>query len=661
MGLPDNFSLVREAAQTATADFALITDSNLSIVYVSPSFTAMTGYTQGDLEGKNCRVLQGVGTDPNTRMHIRDLLTSGGIFDGKILNYRKDGSPFWTSLRITPLRVGSTTTVTHFVSVQRDISNDVALLTQLQDLARHDPVTGLPNRPAAERALEIVVKRSLDLEVTAAVGLIDLDDFRHVNNALGHAAGDTVLRQWSTRVLSHLCDGDILARMGGDEFIVILKNLSRAGANEELSARFERIHRAISEPFTVGQQQIFLEMKMGIALVPQDGTDSWSILRSADEALHVAKARKGQGGAWWETATPDSIDLLNEGNATDTSTNSDSDDLVRSQEYRAALQNGDVVVHFQPVVNLREGSVHLFEALARLNLSGGRVVYPGEFLPYFGTEDLRALFVDVLDQALGTLARWDRDGIHHKVSVNLPPAVLLDGTVPALVNKMLEHYEIEPGRLGLELLESEVISLEQQRTTLRELLKIGIGLAMDDLGAGYSSLQRVSSFPFSAIKLDRGLFDNVKERPVETLSVIATLIQLGRDLNMHVAVEGLENESLTEAAFILGGFLGQGYYLSKPIPIQDCLKWSDSFDLGAHLSPIRTPLGALAYHLQFSRLVGPHIFTLESCPLTNFIQGAGASEEIIKWHSHYHENSDPKGGPSQLFIDWLTPLIRARD
>lgn len=660
MGLPDSLSSIREAAQAAVADYALITDANQNIVYVSPSFTAMTGYTQTDLVGKNCRVLQGVGTDPVTRKQIRDRLTFGETFDGKILNYRKDGSPFWTSLKILPMHVGTTATVTHFVSVQRDISNDMALLTQLQDQARHDPITGLPNRSEAERVLELVVKRSLDLEVTAAVGLIDLDDFRQVNNTLGHAAGDTVLRQWSNRVLSHLRDGDVLARMGGDEFLLILKNITRSGANEELSARFERIHQAIAEPFTVGQQRVFLEMKMGIALVPQDGTDSWSILRGADQALHVAKARTGEGSGWWQTAAHGSIQPHVDVDETSSKRTSYSDEQAQSQEYRSALQNGNIIVHFQPVVNLREGSVHLFEALARLDLSEGRIAYPGEFLPYFGTEDLRALFVEVLDQALAALALWDRDGIHHRVSVNLPPAMLLDGTVPSLVNKMLEHYGIEPVRLGLEILESEVISLQQQRTTLRELRSIGVGIAMDDLGAGYSSLQRVSSFPFSAIKLDRGLFEHVKERPVETLSVIATLIQLGRDLNMHVAIEGLENESLTEATFILGGYLGQGYHFSKPIPIQDCLQWAASFDLSAHLGPIRTPLGALAYHLQFSRLAAPHFLDLEQCPLTHFMQETGASAEITKWHAQFHANGEAGAGPSQFLIDWLIPQIRER-
>ncbi len=216
----DELSLVIAAARAATADIALITNATQAILYVSASFTAMTGYEQAELMGQNCRVLQGPGTDSTTRRLMREVLASGEVFEGEILNYRKDGSAFWTALKIIPMRVGSDTAITHYVSIQRDISNHVALLQQLQNQALHDSVTGLPNRTAAERAVEEAVQRSPNREVTVALGLIDLDDFRLVNNTLGHAAGDAVLRQWGARVLSRLREGDVLARMGGDEFIL---------------------------------------------------------------------------------------------------------------------------------------------------------------------------------------------------------------------------------------------------------------------------------------------------------------------------------------------------------------------------------------------------------------------------------------------------------
>ncbi|MDI3243063.1 EAL domain-containing protein [Arthrobacter sp. AL08] len=647
---------VLAAARAATADIALITDAQQDIIFVPDSFTAMTGYTQAELIGLNCRVLQGPGTEPATIRLMREVLASGEVFEGEILNYRKNGSAFWTALKIIPMRVGAGTEITHFVSIQRDISNHMAVLTQLRSQALHDAVTGLPNRTAAERAVGEAVNRALDRDVTVAVGLIDLDDFRLANNTLGHAAGDEVMRQWAARMLSGLREGDVLARMGGDEFILILRNITRSTAQADLSGILERLHQAVEKPFTVDGGKVSIGMSLGVALVPEDGTNSRSILRSADEALYAAKNRRNNRRTWWETAEHASTE--DHGQSIGTGGSPGTGEGAADADYLGAIAAGNIEVYLQPVVDLRDGSVHLFEALARLKLPGGRVVGPYEFLPQLGTDGLSALFADVLRKALEILAAWDQEGIRHNVSVNLPPAVLLDGSTPALIQKLLRAHNIQPHRLGMELLESEDISLEEQRTTLRDLVDSGVGLAMDDLGSGYSSLQRLSSFPFNAIKLDRGLLLHVTDKPVETLSIIATLIQLGRDLGMDVVIEGLENESLTEAAAVLGAPLGQGYYFAKPMPAEDCLRWADSFALQSHLAPIQTPLGALAYHWQFARLAAPHPLELERCPMTRFIHAADASAEVKTWHSHQHDISGLHPGSSQFLIGWLTPQIR---
>ncbi|MCU1633894.1 MAG: hypothetical protein JWM61_2546 [Micrococcaceae bacterium] len=640
-------------ARTAIADIALITDADQAVTFVSSSFTAMTGYEPADMVGRNCRLLQGPGTDAGTPHQMREVLAAGEVFEGEILNYRKDGSAFWAALKIVPMRVGDSLEVTHYVSVQRDISNRVALLKQLEAQAVHDHVTGLPNRIAAERAVEEAVQRSPETDLTVAVGLIDLDDFRIVNNTLGHAAGDVVLQQWATRVLARLREGDVLARMGGDEFLLILGNIARATSDEDLPGILNRLHETVEEPFTVDGRQVRIGMSMGIALVPEDGTDSRSILRSTDEALYLAKGRRNDGVSWWETAAyAQSQSLLDSTTA----------DAVGSRDagmYRSALRSGNILVHFQPIVDLRDGSIALFEALARLELPGGRIAFPDEFLSHLSTENLRVLFDHVLDRALGLIAGWDRAGVRPNVAVNLPPEILHDRTLPALVGRMLHTHGIEPGRLGLELLESQTMVLETQRAALQELAGLGVRLAMDDLGSGYSSLQRLSSFPFSAIKLDRGLFMHVYDRPLETLSVMATLIQMGRDLEMTVVIEGLEDESLTEAATILGAPLGQGYYFAKPMDLEDCGRWADSFDPNLHRSSIRTPLGALAYHWQFARLAAPHPLELEHCPLTRFVRSIGTTSEAEPWHALQHSAQQMHPASSQYLIQWLTEQIHA--
>lgn len=654
----EDFAQVLAAARTATSDIALITDSTQAITYVSASFTAMTGYESADLLGRNCRVMQGPGTDPGMRRQMRDVLASGEVFEGQILNYRKDGSAFWTALKILPMQVGDSPGITHFVSVQRDISNKVALLKQLESQALHDHVTGLPNRTAAERAVDEVVKISLDRNVTVAVSLIDLDDFRLVNNTLGHAAGDAVLQQWAIRMLSRLREGDVLARMGGDEFLLILRNITRNTAGKDLPEILNRFHEAVEEPFPVDGQQARIGMSMGIALVPEDGTDSRSILRSADEALYKAKGRNNPRTSWWATAEHARIHPQGSSKAGNTKKSPSREGEADPEDYRGALRSDNILIHLQPVVDLRNGSVHLFEALARLNLPGGRIAYPDEFLSHLGTDDQRMLFASVLNQALRLISAWDREGIVHNVSVNLPPEILHDGTIPSLIADLLHTHNIPPGRLGLELLESRAADLEAQRMALQELAALGVSLAMDDLGSGYSTLQRLSSFPFSTIKLDRGLFLHVYDRPLETLSIMATLIQMGRDLGMNVVIEGLEDKSLTEAAIILGAPLGQGYYLAKPMAPEDCTGWFDSFALQLHRFPIRTSLGALAYHWQFARLDAPHPLDLESCPLTCFIDKTEATAGLESWHALQHAPEGMHPASSRFLIDRLTHDIR---
>jgi diguanylate cyclase (GGDEF)-like protein/PAS domain S-box-containing protein len=653
---------VLTAAMLAAADIALITDVDQSIVYVSSSFTAMTGYGPEDLLGLNCRVLQGPGTDPGTRRQMRELIASGEVFEGQVLNYRKDGSAFWTALRIVPVRPEASGDITHFVSVQRDITNKVAHVQQLQNQALLDHVTGLPNRVAAEQAIDEAVRVADDRSVTAVIGVIDLDDFRLVNNSVGHAAGDMVLQQWASRVLARLRDGDLLARMGGDEFVLILRDIGRGTLNEDVPEVLSRLHEAVEEPFRVDGQEFRIGMSMGVALIPEDGTDSRSILHAADEALYRAKKRDTRrDDSWWvaaDHAWSEDGAAGSEGNEADRGALEGT--TPGADTYGRALTRESVVVHYQPVVDLQDGSVTSFEALARLTLADGHVASPDEFLPHFGTVELRTLFAKVLDQALGFIARWDGDGVRPNIAVNLPPEILHDSTVPVLVAELLAWYDIEPGGLGLELLESATMRLESQRAVLQELAGLGVHLAMDDLGSGHSSLQRLSSFPFSAIKLDRGLFQDVGDRPLETLSVMATLLQMGRDLGMTVVVEGLEDQCLTEAAIILGAPLGQGYYLSKPLAGEDCRMWFESFELELHRSPIQTFLGALAYHWQFARLAAPHPLEPGLCPLTRFLTINAAPPEVTAWHERQHAPQGAHPASSRLLTRWFTHHIRAR-
>ncbi|WP_422391873.1 putative bifunctional diguanylate cyclase/phosphodiesterase [Arthrobacter sp. N1] len=658
---------VIDAAKIAVAELAVITDAAQRIIYASDSFTLHTGYPSRDVLGKTCRFLQGPGSSRSTIRDMNQVLASGGVFEGEILNYRKDGSAFWSDLKVTPLRLGVDNAITHFVSVQRDVSNRVALVNQLHHQALRDHLTGLPNRSATEQAVTKALREPRSPTSDLVIGMIDLDDFRTINNVYGHAAGDAVLRQWSDRMRNALRSDDFLGRIGGDEFLLVLRPDRWHAGHADMARELDRLHRVVEEPFVISGQTALIGMSMGLVLAPQDLTSAETVLHAADVCLYDVKDKRANRSTWWSfgtaRSTPEhrSPGLPAQGDAgfasagpADTQNRPARATWTPGSEFSPAA----VFIELQPVVDLRDGSIHLFEALARLHLPDGRTAQPDQFLPYLTDEDEQVLFTTVLDQALRVLTRWDEDGAHHNVSVNLPPIVLKDTATPGTVKALLEAHAIAPSRLGLEILESQVMNLDTQRASIQQLVDLGVGLAIDDLGAGHSSLQRLASFPFNALKLDRGLFGNVHDRPLESLSIMATLIQMGRDLDMGVVIEGLEDESLTEAAIVLGAPLGQGYFFARPRSPALSRQWLETFSLTLHQTPIKTLLGALAYHWQFARLHSPHPLDLDHCPLTRFITELGSPHDAPLWHAKQHTDNGIHRASSRHLIDWLSSLIR---
>jgi EAL domain-containing protein (putative c-di-GMP-specific phosphodiesterase class I) len=421
---------------------------------------------------------------------------------------------------------------------------------------------------------------------------------------------------------------------------------------------------------------VTIGMSMGLALFPEDGFDTASLLKSADEALYEVKTRKHDRRRWWELAAElhpasgaaganpsgaGSAGAAPAGTAQgeETADTAEEEAAWARERRRDALYGGGLSIRLQPVIDLRDGSVHLFEALARLTLSNGTVLEPAGFLRDLSTFDLDHLFSTVLEQSLAQLAEWDRRGSTYSVSVNLPPTTLLDPASPALISSALARHGIAPHRLGLELLESQTLEWDIQREALSQLVRLGVGLAMDDLGAGYSSLKRLSSLPFNAIKLDRDLLADIRTKPSETLSLIATLIQMGRDFGMNIVIEGIEDEGIAEAVAVLGAPLGQGFHFSRPLAPQDAAAWVERFRLPAANGALRTCLGALAYHWQFARLGSPHPRALAECPLSRFLDSYGSSADVGRWHIQQHDPRAAHAGAGRLLVDWLVRQIRS--
>jgi diguanylate cyclase (GGDEF)-like protein/PAS domain S-box-containing protein len=327
--------------------------------------------------------------------------------------------------------------------------------------------------------------------------------------------------------------------------------------------------------------------------------------------------------------------------------------------YRQRLFGDGLKMYMQPMVDLQTGALVKVEALARLELADGQVIAPGLFLPLLGQADLARLFRMGLDIVLGQLVAWDRQGLSVDISLNLSPSALFEPACVAWVRDALNRHGVAPGRLTLELLETERIGHQAQDDVIRQLVQVGVHLAMDDLGSGYSSLQRLSALPFDTIKADQSLLAHVLENPVQVLSLIGAIVQMGADFERNVVVEGLESAGLIEAAAMLGAPFGQGYGLARPMPAEEVQAWNSGFRLPIRPGEIHTYLGALAQHWkQVHGGIAEGVQLAGPSPLELFLAGLGEEgAEALAWHRE--ALTGPHGHRArQRLTDWLVDKIK---
>ncbi|HUY01804.1 MAG TPA: EAL domain-containing protein [Rhodocyclaceae bacterium] len=296
--------------------------------------------------------------------------------------------------------------------------------------------------------------------------------------------------------------------------------------------------------------------------------------------------------------------------------------------WRQRLFAGGLVMHYQPIVDLRTGKLAKVEALARLVLEDGQIIAPGQFIPILGARDLDELFRLGLAEALGQIARWDAEGLSFDVTVNLAPSTLAQPGCVYWVRDALGRTQVAPERLFLEITEDQAFGAtdDTSAAATAALVQLGVNLVMDDLGTGYGSLQRLQSLPFRVVKLDQGLVRNVRRSPSRALGFVGALVQLGRDLGISVVVEGLETEDLVEAAVVLGADAGQGFALGRPMPAAAIPGWTQDFVWTVDRKAPRTPLGALATMWRSAQLGGDRHESAEACPVARFLEARGLTD-----------------------------------
>jgi len=447
-------------------------------------------------------------------------------------------------------------------------------------LARRDSLTELPNRLAFQERLQRAVRSGAD----CSIAMIDLDDFKQINDQWGHATGDHVLRVIGHRIQAILRETDFIARLGGDEFALILEGpVAPAQWPDAVEALCGRLHDAVSAPVSLPNgDAVSISLSAGFTLFPLDNVVPDLLVRHADMAVYAAKAAKGESGRFWRLYQDPSL-----GN----------DDQYRS---RRLLQNGAVEVHFQPVLNLDDEKIIAVEALSRLR-DGENLLQPRNFLPDLTLDDRCLLFREVLDTSLDQLVELDKESLALNVSVNLDAQVLLlDSTLPYIKRK-LARTGIQPRRVVLEILEThDFLDLKRAAAQIKAVRALGVRAALDDLGAGYSSILKIRELPLDVVKLDRAFVAGLHEQP-DDLIFISVIQTLTAAMGIKLIVEGVEDEPVLDALRMVGVRHVQGYVVARPMAGGALAGWLRNYQPRRASNAPETLLGAYALHINWIR------------------------------------------------------------
>ena len=416
-------------------------------------------------------------------------------------------------------------------------------------LAYHDALTGLPNRPSLERALDPALARARRGGHAAALIYFDLDNFKVVNDTLGHAAGDEVLRRVAARLKERLREGDMLTRLSGDEFMLLLPELGGDASEAAWRVAHDMIAQ-LESPFAIGDSEFEVTASAGIALYPLHGERGDELLKHADAALYETKRnRPGTVGIYENRA------------------NQSTGRLTLSSRVRRALARDEFELHFQPVFELSNLDPIGVEALLRWNDPDRGMILPGEFIPLAEETGLIDLIGDwVIDAVLAQGEAWREQGICPLLAFNVSPRQLRRRGFAADLARRVDASTISPVQLSVEITESSTMDdANRSGGVIKELHELGVHLAIDDFGAEFSSLTRLRTLPVDMLKVDRSFLRGVPEDP-EATAVVSAIVQLATALEMRAVAEGVETEAQLEFLRSLGCGLGQGFHLARPMP-----------------------------------------------------------------------------------------------
>jgi diguanylate cyclase (GGDEF)-like protein len=436
------------------------------------------------------------------------------------------------------------------VPILRRVSNRIRRqMEEIEHRAYYDDLTGLPNRTLFRDRIEHAVLASKRLGPEVTVMLLDIDNFKEVNDALGHETGDLLLREFGERIQATLRVHETLARLGGDEFGILLPT----GSADEATLIAERVHEALTGAFALRGLSLEIATSIGIATHPHHGEDADALLQHADVAMYLAK--EAHVGTTVYDADQDENDAAR---------------LALAGELRSAIENNHLVLHFQPKADLESGRIVGAEALVRWRHPERGFIPPNDFVPIAERTGLiKPLSRYVLGAGLRQCAAWNASGLDLHVAVNLTIPDLLDLELPDRIAALLAETGVRPGQLELEITESTILADPfRVRQVLNRLNEMGLRLAIDDFGTGYSSLAYLKRLPVQTIKIDRSFVMEMCDDASDA-TIVRSTIDLGRNLGLDIVAEGVETQEVWDALRAQGCTLAQGFLIGKPMPADE--------------------------------------------------------------------------------------------
>lgn len=533
----------------------MITDADLHIVSVNRAYENIMGFTESEVIGVDT-VAEGARL--HTHSFFRNLvsvLREQGYWQGELTNQRKNGEvfPSWYSISLVANAQGKPE---NYIAIFNDITEFKNSRAQIEFLAHHDNLTGLPNRVLLNDRLEMAINASKRQNEKVGVLFIDLDRFKNVNDSLGHAVGDQLLKETAKRLSATIRTGDTVSRLGGDEFVVLFPKIKDEASLADLTIKLRDV---LQDPYNLGDISLHVTPSIGIAVFPDDGDTVNSLIKNADAAMYLAK-EKGRNN--YQFYTP----LLNSRTL---------DRLRLESDLRLALDQGGFEVHYQPQIFSKSGNLWGAEALVRWRHPERGLISPAEFIPLAEETGLIIPLGDwVFAQAARQVTEWRKKGLSDLVvAVNISAVQFRKDDFVERIKTILKEAGAVSHAIELELTESILMhDMESSIQTLNYLRDLGFRIAIDDFGTGFSSLNYLRRLPINVLKIDQSF---VREMLAEqaSLAIVESIISLAHSLGKETIAEGVETKAESDVLTQRGCRLMQGYYFSKPLTAANFEAW----------------------------------------------------------------------------------------